>query len=240
MHVAEGAPGDIESAVEFRALKGIGLLGPHTAIIHGLALGSEEFGEMAEKGTALIWSPRSNMELYGFTADVAAAVQQKVTMALAPDWSPTGSTNSLAELRYAKELSHEKLGDLFSDKDLFEMSTSIPARIAHIDDKVGSLKEGLYADLLVLAGDKTQPYMAVTHAKPEDVHLVLVGGVPIYGSEKLMEAFKIKEEQLDVCGAKMYLNSAALTSSFGDVIERLNNDLKNFALELGPIVECTK
>jgi 5-methylthioadenosine/S-adenosylhomocysteine deaminase len=241
IHVAEGAPGDIESTVEFRALKGVGFLGPHTAIIHGVALGPDQFRDMANSGTALIWSPRSNFELYGFTADVASAVKQQVTIALAPDWSPTGSTNSLAELRYAKQVTHDKLADLFSDKDLFQMSTSIPARIAKIDDKVGSLKEGLYADIFVLAGDVTQPYAVLTHAKPEDVQLVLVGGVPIFGSETLMNPFQIKTEALDVCGTKMYLNSAALVAgSYSEVTARLSDDLKSYKLDLGPLVECTK
>jgi hypothetical protein len=87
IHVAEGAPGDMESTTEFRALQGVGLLGPKTAIIHGVALGADEFLEMAKSGTALIWSPRSNFELYGFTADVAAAVNANLMVALAPDWS---------------------------------------------------------------------------------------------------------------------------------------------------------
>ena len=241
VHVAEGAPDDLESSVEFRALKGAGLLGSHTAIIHGVALGPDQFKEMASKGTALVWSPRSNFELYGFTADVASAKKANVTIALAPDWSPTGSTNSLAELRYAKQVSHEKLEDLFSDQDLFEMSTLIPARIARIDGKVGSVKEGLYADLVVLAGDVMQPYAVLTHAKPEDVQLVLVGGVPIYGSDKLMAAFAVKMEEVDVCGRKMYLNAAALVDGpLGDVTTRLASDLKTYKLDLGPLVECTK
>src|SRR5205807_2896822 len=73
IHVAEGSPADTESTVEFRALKGLGFLGPHTAIIHGAALGSDDFREMRTSGTALIWLPRSNMELYGSTANVAEA-----------------------------------------------------------------------------------------------------------------------------------------------------------------------
>jgi 5-methylthioadenosine/S-adenosylhomocysteine deaminase len=241
VHVAEGAPEDLESTVEFRALKGAGLLGSHTAIIHGVALGADQFEEMAHNGTALIWSPRSNFELYGFTADVASAKKANVTIALAPDWSPTGSTNLLAELRYAKQVSHEKLADLFSDQDLVEMSTSIPARIARIDNKVGSVKEGLYADLFVLAGDGTQPYVALTHAKPEDVQLVLVGGVPVYGSEKLMNSFAVETDGVDVCGTKMYLNTATLVEGrLGDVTRRLVSDLKNYKLDLAPLVECTK
>jgi 5-methylthioadenosine/S-adenosylhomocysteine deaminase len=113
VHVAEGAPDDPESAAEFRALKGTGLLGAHTAIIHGVALGPDQFKEMATSGTALVWSPRSSFELYGFTADVVSARKANVSIALAPDWSPTGSPNSLAELRYAKQVNREKLGGLF-------------------------------------------------------------------------------------------------------------------------------
>lgn len=243
IHVAEGAPGDMESATEFRALKGVGLLGPKTAIIHGVALGADEFGEMAKSGAVLIWSPRSNFELYGFTADVAAAVKANVKVALAPDWSPTGSTNSLAELSYARRLSHEKLADLFSSETLFRMSTSIPAQIAQVDGKVGSLTNGLYADLFVLKGDRSDPYAALATAKPQDVQLVLVGGVPMYGSEVLMKAFAVKTEALEVCGATMYLNSAALPARpFSAVVARLAADVKPYSSvkELGPIVECTK
>ncbi len=56
---------------------------------------------MAAHGVNLIWSPRSNLELYGSTADVAAAKAAHVKIALAPDWSPTGSDGLLAELNYA-------------------------------------------------------------------------------------------------------------------------------------------
>ena len=243
IHVAEGAPGDMESATEFRALKGVGLLGPNTAIIHGVALGAEQFADMAKSGTALIWSPRSNFELYGFTADVAAAKQQNVKIALAPDWSPTGSTNSLAELKYARQFSHEKQSDLFSAETLFRMSTSIPAQIAHVNDKVGSLAKGSYADLFVLTGDSSDPYAALAAAMPQDVQLVLVGGIPVYGSAPLMNAFSVKTEPLRVCDVTMYLNSAALPAGpFSAVAARLAADMKPYSnvKELGPIAECTK
>ena len=241
IHVAEGSPADPESTVEFRALKGLGFLGPHTAIIHGAALGSDDFREMRTSGTALIWLPRSNMELYGSTANVAEAWLQGVTIAIAPDWSPTGSINTFAELRYASHLSHNQFFSLFSDRDLFEMATAIPARVAGIDDKVGSLRQELYADLFVLMGEGAQPYTTLAHAKPEDVHLVLVGGVPIYGSEKLMGAFQVKTEPLEICGKKMSLNSDALTAgSFADVSARLKADLSGYQLELGPLEECAK
>ena len=55
---------------------------------------------MAKNGVGLIWSPRSNIELYGVTTDVALAKEQGVKIAVAPDWSPSGSDGLLQELKY--------------------------------------------------------------------------------------------------------------------------------------------
>ena len=210
IHVAEGSPQDLESSTEFLALKGRGLLGPQTAVIHGTALVANDFREMHAAGTALVWSPRSNLELYGVTTNIQAALKENVTVALAPDWSPTGSTNMLAELGYASRYNREHLSSQLADQDLFRMSTVIPAHIARIDDKVGTIEVGRYANLFVLKGDGSQPFAALANAQPQDVQLVLIGGVALYGSEKLMSGFKVKSEAVEVCGASMRLNSAAL------------------------------
>jgi cytosine/adenosine deaminase-related metal-dependent hydrolase len=49
----------------------------------------------------LFWSPRSNLELYGATANIGAALDAGVEIALAPDWAVTGSSNILNELKVA-------------------------------------------------------------------------------------------------------------------------------------------
>ena len=101
IHLGEGAPRDASSMLEYQILKARGLLLSGVSLIHGVALHSEQFEEMARLGVGLVWSPRSNFELYGATADVAAAKRAGVTIALAPDWSPTGSDGLLQELSYA-------------------------------------------------------------------------------------------------------------------------------------------
>ena len=106
------------------------------------------------------------------------------------------------------------------------MATAIPARIAGIDDKVGSLQAGLFADLFVLAGEGSQPFAALMQARPEDVQRVLVGGVPIYGTKKLVSQFRVPSEFLDICKSKTMLNSAALPAGkFAEVRDRLKTDL---------------
>src|SRR5690242_14388111 len=65
VHLAEGV--DNASRDEFATLKQKGLLKPQTAIIHGTAFEASEFQEMAQVGAKLIWSPASNLTLYGKT-----------------------------------------------------------------------------------------------------------------------------------------------------------------------------
>jgi 5-methylthioadenosine/S-adenosylhomocysteine deaminase len=239
VHVAEGSPQDMESSLEFRALKGEGLLGERTSIIHGVALQSDEFKQMWKSHMALVWSPRSNMELYGVTTNIAAALREGVTVALAPDWSPTGSANMLSELQYASRFSHEQMADLLSDRQLLEMATSIPARIAKLDSKIGSLRPKLYADLFVLKGDTSHPFAALANARAQDVQLVLVGGVPLYGSSDVMKQFQFKSEAIDICGTKMALNSSALPAGrFSEVEQRLKTLMKGNPLGLALVADC--
>ena len=187
LHVAEGT--DALSEEEFTFLQSQSLLNPKGVLIHGISLGPADFRAMAATGTALVWSPRSNLELYGATADVAAALGAGVEVALAPDWAVTGSGNILDELRTAAEWNRSRLGGLLTSRHLVDMVTSIPAHAAGIDDEVGALRAGLRADLLVLRGDASDPYGSVLRATAREVQLVMIEGVPLYGDGALMQKF---------------------------------------------------
>lgn len=50
-----------------------GLLKPGMVIVHGTGLRDADFGQMAKNGVGLVWSPRSNDELYGATTNVGSA-----------------------------------------------------------------------------------------------------------------------------------------------------------------------
>ena len=99
MHVAEGT--DAFAEEQFTFLQSQSLLNPKGILIHGVALGESDFQAMAAAGTAMVWSPRSNLELYGTTANIRAAMDAGVEIALAPDWALTGSSNMLDELKVA-------------------------------------------------------------------------------------------------------------------------------------------
>ena len=90
------------------------LLLPKTAMIHAVALQPGDYRKMAAAGTSLIWSPRSNISLYGDTVHVAEAVRLGVNVALGTDWLPSGSSNMLRELACADSFNHTYLGDYLS------------------------------------------------------------------------------------------------------------------------------
>jgi 5-methylthioadenosine/S-adenosylhomocysteine deaminase len=241
IHVAEGNKNDLESTLEFSLLKCRSFLAPTTAVIHGVAFDKNEFRNMRLAATALVWSPRSNIVLYGNTTDVVAAFREGVSIALAPDWAPSGSKNMLAEIQYAAQVNKTSLGGFFSTQQLFEMATSIPARIARIDDKVGTIQPGLFADLFLLRGDATRPFDSLVQSKPQDVSLVLVNGVPIYGDAKFMSAFNIKAEPVPFCGETKDLNLNVLPNGkLSDVQQRLGQKMKVYNLKLAKVDPCAQ
>ena len=68
IHLAEGT--DDAAEEEFTFVQSQSLLNPKGVIIHGIPLSATDFQAMAVNGTALVWSPRSNLELYGETANI--------------------------------------------------------------------------------------------------------------------------------------------------------------------------
>jgi len=140
---------------------------------------------MAENQAKIVWSPLSNLLLYGKTTDVAAARTAGLTIALGSDWSPSGSKNLLGELKAAKVVSaHFSLG--FSDYDIVSMATRNPTTILKWDAKLGTIAKGKFADLLVVKGVSGDPYGHLIKSREQDIVLVTIGGRPRYGTKKAM------------------------------------------------------
>jgi len=235
VHLGEGT--DASARREFLMLKGRNLLLPHMAIVHGTALGATEFADMAANHMGLVWSPRSNLELYGVTTNIPAALQARVSIALAPDWSPTGSAGMLQELNFAAGTFR-----YLSPQQLVSMVTSAPAQIARLDDRIGKLVKDQYADILVIRdrpGAHTA-YETVTTATPADIQLILVGGRPVYGDYDLMQKIVSSHAalvEISVCGTRKVVDFEKIGYKWDDILKKLSSALSRYGTSISTF-EC--
>lgn len=220
LHLSEGT--DKRAHDHFEALKlGGGKVAITNALagIHCVALKRADFKLMTKHGAAMIWSPLSNLLLYGQTADIASAKAEKMLIGLGSDWSPSGSKNLLGELKAAYACSRQA-GTLFSAKDIVAMATRNAARILKWEQGIGSLEAGKRADLVVVREADGDPYLHLIRARETDISLVVIDGVRRCGLPKLMPAkrsgledWKVGRQtrRLDLRGADMDPLTAGLT-----------------------------
>ncbi|MDB4994556.1 MAG: S-adenosylhomocysteine deaminase [Myxococcaceae bacterium] len=209
IHVGEGT--NEKARAEFDILGSVTttdncLYAPSTVITHGTAFTAAEFAKMGQTGMKLTWSPASNVALYGVTTNIPLALDNNVMVTLAPDWSMGGSQNMLDEMRFANAWDDKNWGDRLSTKDIVTMSTKNAAIALGLDDKIGTIKVGLFADLFVVKGDPKAPYDAVVAATPATVRAVMVGGKILFGDESLQRASPATPcEKIELCGAKKFV-----------------------------------
>ena len=228
-HVAEGV--NLAAQNEFSCLSstdrgGVDIVDDRFAMIHGIALDAYDGNTLAADKASLIWSPRSNISLYGNTAPVSMLKNQGALMSLSTDWTPSGSMHLGRELACADVLNKKYFGNAFSDRELWLMVTHNPAVAFKVDDRIGSLNKGLFGDIAVYDGrGKQNPYRAVIEADAGSTVLVLrrsslpfpliggpsyVGSIALYGDAPLLSALppSLHElyagmplcEPVDVCG----------------------------------------
>lgn len=175
------------------------------AAIHAAGLLPEDFDVLALHKGSMVWSPLSNLLLYGDTARVASAKSAGVRMGLGSDWSPSGSKNLLGELKVAWLYSQSVLGGLFSARDLLAMATREAAAILKWDRALGTIGVGKRADLVVIAGKAGDPYEGFIRAKETAIRLVMIDGVPRYGMPSVMKALGASGEAVRVGGLNRML-----------------------------------
>lgn len=200
-HVGEGT--DQRASAELDcALGALNILGENSVIVHAMALSRVSARKLAERRASVVWSPRSNLDLYGSTAPVALLGSLGVHIALGTDWLASGSMNLQRELACAREYDEAVLGRYFDAYQRWRMVTENSAWALGLEQRLAGLRQGLPGDIAVFAAGGPDPYSSAVEAGPADVRLVLRQGSPLYGNAALVKAFRDGEacDELDVCG----------------------------------------
>jgi cytosine/adenosine deaminase-related metal-dependent hydrolase len=242
-HIAEGC--DDKCKVEFDFLDGLGLVRPGTVIIHGVSLTRNDFRTMAERNVPLVWSPKSNCVLYGRTADVEMALRENVTVALAPDWTITGSDNVLEEMKVAAHYSKTCAGGRITPEQIFRMVTIDAAKAAGVEERLGQIGVGFGADVMLAPILDPDPYKSLLLTYPQHLSAVVVSGRPVYGDRSVLSALapQVTLEDVQIARKTKVLNlhsESGQPPHFNESFAELKRLLEGAVTTIAPLIEDDK
>ncbi|MCC8034815.1 MAG: amidohydrolase [Rikenellaceae bacterium] len=176
----------------------LGMLRPGTLAVHCVYLLEEDIELLVEKGVSVAHNPQSNMKISSGISPVSSLVEHGVNVGIGTDGPCSNNDLDMwEELRTAALLQKVATLDpvVLPAYEVLQMATVNGARALGLDDRIGVLKEGLLADLIILDIDK--PHMYPRHdlianlaycAKASDVETVIVDGNIVVENAKLTGA----------------------------------------------------
>ncbi|MXZ71995.1 MAG: amidohydrolase family protein [Acidobacteria bacterium] len=190
-HIAEGT--NCTAALEGRFYLDYVARNPgrRYALVHGVGLDAASIERLGDLDVTLVWSPRSNLALYGATVDMPAALRAGARVAIGTDWSYSGSYNLFEEFRCAEGVDRELWDDSLSARDLWRMATEHAAYALGIERLTGKLEPGLAADLLVFENRADDPYAGLVDSTTADVVATFVDGELVSGRSDAFDAAQL-------------------------------------------------
>jgi len=170
IHAGEVDRSDIKGALE---------LAPDF-LIHMTHADKDDLKAAVDKNIPIVVCPRSNfvtgVGCSGKRPPIKEMVEMGITVALGTDNVMLNSTNMFAEMEFTAKMF------LQDDGQVFKMATLNGAKMLHLDEKMGSIREGKVAHIMVLdeksnnlCGAKDFIKSVVRRARPDDIKVVLEG-----------------------------------------------------------------
>ncbi len=131
-------------------LRVCGLLGPGLIAVHAVHLNNSEIALLAKHGCHVAHCPTSNLKLASGLAPVPALLEAGVNVGLGTDGAASNNRlDMFAEMRLAALLAKGASGNAMALPawQALEMATINAARALALDDRIGSITAGKYADL---------------------------------------------------------------------------------------------
>lgn len=205
-HLSEGRRNDPYNKVEFEIAKTLDLVVPGMNFVHAVGLNKNDLRYLKKNNVGIIWSPFSNLLLYGETMLVKEALELGINIALGSDWTPTGSKSVLEEVKIAKRFAvKNKINNVLTDEILFKMMTENPAKmigkfeVNKNDGRhgVGSIKPDAMASFIAVEIKNENPYSNIIEATENEVSLVISNGKVLYGNIELLNKLSVPTSQQD-------------------------------------------
>lgn len=167
----------------FANLDRLGLVSPRLIAAHGVHLNGEEITRLAAAGGSVVHCPASNMKLASGFAPVDALLKAGVNVAIGTDGAASNNAlDMLGELRLAALMAKAVTGDATAvpASMAVRMGTLNGARALGLQDSIGSLEAGKWADMIALR---------VTEPEITPVYDVLSHIVYVLGRENVSDVW---------------------------------------------------
>ena len=164
-----------------------GLLGPRSLFAHGIHLSERECTRLSEAGATVVHCPTSNTFLGSglFDAGHVGRPDRPVRIGIATDVGGGTSYSMLHTLGEAYKVAMLR-GRKPTAHDLFHLATRGNAAHLGLDEEIGTLEPGRWADLLVLNPTAT-PVLEARHALSENLEDTLFA-LAILGDDRAVRA----------------------------------------------------
>ncbi len=197
-----------QSLAQFKArplerLRALGLVSPRLIAVHAVHVTEAEIETLARFGVSVAHCPSSNLKLASGFAPVAAMLKRGINLGLGTDGAASNNRLDLfQEMRTAALLAKAAGNDAeaMPAHRALAAATLDPARALGLEDSIGSLAPGKFADLCAVAFD--QPELAPCYDPIS--HLVYAAGrehvshVWIAGEPRVLEHRLTRLDQRDL------------------------------------------
>lgn len=177
-------------------LKELGCLDERFFAFHCVHMDEEDMQIFADHGCKVVHNPESNMKLASGVAPVASMLRHGIVVGLGTDGCASNNNlDMFGEMATAAKL--EKVAQLdptvMSAKTVTRMATRDGARVLGMGDIVGSLREGMRADIIIIDLNKPHltpiydEYSHIAYAMSgSDVKTVIIDGRIVMEDRRLL------------------------------------------------------
>ena len=171
---------------EIELLEDLGFLSPRTQLAHVIWISETDIETLSKYRTAVVHCPSSNLKLASGVTRVPEMIKMGVRVGLGLDGAASNSSQDMfQEMRIASTL-HKGVGmdpKAVSAEEALDMATTQAANILGLEERVGRISPGYWADLTLIDISKPRylPLEAINShivysAQASDVFGVLVDG----------------------------------------------------------------
>ena len=178
-------------------LDGLGVLGPHFTVAHGVWLDGDDMRRLGDHGASVAHNPGSNMRLGGGIADARGMIERRVNLAIGTDGANCSDNQNMYEAMRLASLASKVRGPdwrrWLTTREAALAATEGGARALGFEGRIGRLAPGYKADIVMLDLDHpnwlplNDPVNQLVHTEDGTaVASVMIGGRLIVDNRRLV------------------------------------------------------